>query len=139
MTEKTFPTAEDIAIVEDDGDFYMKGKLISICVRDGFWYDKAESLKQQIIQDHVKAEIFDELLGSRFRNNSDVEYLKKGLLDDKKELIKNTEIVERLKEKINEVKRALEHLESNYPNDREEQKQLDWILLKNLKSILENK
>lgn len=51
--------------------------------------------EEQIISNNEKAEILDELLGSRFRNNSDVEYLKKCLLDDKKELIKNNEIVKR--------------------------------------------
>jgi len=48
----------------------------------------------------------------------------------------NEEIVERLKVRIDDVKRALDHLNTQYPNDRESQKQIDWILLKNLQSIL---
>ncbi len=80
---------EDIAIVEDDGDFYVEGKIISICRRDneGFDYDKCNQLKKQIIQDHEDAKKWREWL----KNNKTIgENLQQG--------IKDRQIVKRLEE-----------------------------------------
>jgi len=56
---------KDIAIVEDDGDFYVEGKIISICRRDneGFDYDKCNQLRQQILNDRQIVERLNERIG----------------------------------------------------------------------------
>lgn len=121
----TFPTAEDIEIYDSSIGF-TSGVVFSLEITSHS-KQKFESLKQQILSDHIKAEKYDSLM----KANSEI-------VQHNIDITKDHEIVERLKSKINDVERALEHLNKNYPNDREEQKQLDWILLKNLKLILEN-
>ena len=87
---------KDIAIVEDDGDFYMAGKLISICRRDndGFDYDKCNQLKKQILQDHEDAKGWEE----------NMKLLSRNINDDLKQAKKDRQIVKILDERIEQLK-----------------------------------